>query len=75
MTNDELAIFLLLYVTASIMLVCVGALIYMVWMALFGEKNFPRNGMVENGANEVDEDDYIIEVDEEEEDDIIIEEF
>ena len=56
------------------MLVCVGALIYMVWMALFGEKNFPRNGMVESGANEVEEDDYIIEV-EDEEDDIIIEEF
>jgi len=70
LTNEELAIFLLLYVTCSIMLVCVGALIYMVWMALFGEKNFPRNRV-----DEVEEDDYIIEVDEEEEDDIVIEEF
>ena len=74
MTNEELAIFLFLYVTGSIILMCIGALIYMVWMALFGEKNFPRNERVENGANEVEEDDYIIEV-EDEEDDIIIEEF
>ncbi len=74
MTNEELAIFLFLYVTGSIILMCIGALIYMVWMALFGEKNFPRNERVESGANEVEEDDYIIEV-EDEEDDIIIEEF
>ena len=74
MTNEDLAIFLLLYVTCSIMLVCVGALIYMVWMALFGEKNFPRNERVESGVDKVEEDDYIIEV-EDEEDDIIIEEF
>ena len=74
MTNEELAIFLFLYVTGSIILMCIGALIYMVWMALFGEKNFSRKGVVENGANEVEEDDYIIEV-EDEEDDIIIEEF
>ena len=70
MTNEDLAIFLFLYVMGSIILMCIGALIYMVWMALFGEKNFPRNDV-----GEVDEDDYIIEVDEEEEDDIIIEEF
>ena len=74
MTNEDLAIFLLLYVTCSIMLVCVGALIYMVWMALFGEKNFSRKGVVESGVDKVEEDDYIIEV-EDEEDDIIIEEF
>ena len=74
MTNEELAIFLFLYVTGSIILMCIGALIYMVWMALFGEKNFPRNERVENGVDEVEEDDYIIEV-EDEEDDIIIEEF
>ena len=69
MTNEELAIFLFLYVTGSIMLVCAASLIYMVWMALFGEKNFPRNDV-----DEVEEDDYIIEV-EDEEDDIVIEEF
>ncbi len=74
MTNEELAIFLFLYVTGSIILMCIGALIYMVWMALFGEKNFPRNERVEGGVDEVEEDDYIIEV-EDEEDDIIIEEF
>ena len=74
MTNEELAIFLFLYVMGSIILMCIGALIYMVWMALFGEKNFSRKGVVESGANEVEEDDYIIEV-EDEEDDIIIEEF
>ena len=74
MTNEELAIFLFLYVTGSIILMCIGALIYMVWMALFGEKNFPRNERVEGGVDEVKEDDYIIEV-EDEEDDIIIEEF
>ena len=43
--------------------------------ATFGEKNFSRKGVVESGVDEVEEDDYIIEVDEEEEDDIIIEEF
>jgi len=53
---------------------CIGALIYMVWMALFGEKNFSRKGVVESGVDKVEEDDYIIEV-EDEEDDIIIEEF
>tara|TARA_Y100000310_G_C20381259_1_gene668233 strand:+ start:64 stop:288 length:225 start_codon:yes stop_codon:yes gene_type:complete len=74
LTNEELAIFLFLYVTGSIILMCIGALIYMVWMALFGEKNFPRNERVEGGVDEVEEDDYIIEV-EDEEDDIIIEEF
>jgi len=74
LTNEELAIFLFLYVTGSIILMCIGALIYMVWMALFGEKNFSRSGMVESGVDEVEEDDYIIEV-EDEEDDIIIEEF
>lgn len=74
MTNEDLAIFLLLYVTGSIILMCIGALIYMVWMALFGEKNFSRKGVVESGVDEVEEDDYIIEV-EDEEDDIIIEEF
>ncbi len=74
MTNEELAIFLFLYVTGSIILMCIGALIYMVWMALFGEKNFSRNERVEGGVDEVEEDDYIIEV-EDEEDDIIIEEF
>jgi transposase len=74
LTNEELAIFLFLYVTGSIILMCIGALIYMVWMALFGEKNFSRKGVVESGVDKVEEDDYIIEV-EDEEDDIIIEEF
>jgi len=74
LTNEELAIFLFLYVTGSIILMCIGALIYMVWMALFGEKNFSRKDVVESGIDEVEEDDYIIEV-EDEEDDIIIEEF
>jgi len=74
LTNEELAIFLFLYVMGSIILMCIGALIYMVWMALFGEKNFSRKGVVESGVDKVEEDDYIIEV-EDEEDDIIIEEF
>ena len=74
MTNEELAVFLFLYVTGTIMLVCIGALIYMVWMHCFGEKNSTRNERVNSGVDEVNENDYIIEV-EDEEDDIIIEDY
>ena len=76
MTNADLAVFLLLYVTCSITALCVVALIYMVWMHYFGEENFPRNEQIEDDVEyveDVQEDGTI--VIEEEEDDIIIEDF
>ena len=76
MTNADLAVFLLLYVTCSITALCVVALIYMVWMHYFGEENFSRNERIEDDVEyveDVQEDGTI--VIEEEEDDIIIEEF
>jgi len=42
------------------MLACAAALIYMVWMGRFGEKNFSRKGVVKSGVDEVEEDDDII---------------
>lgn len=76
MTNADLAVFLLLYVTCSITALCVVALIYMVWMHYFGEENFSRNERIEDDVEyveDVQEDGTI--VIEEEEDDIIIEDF
>ena len=76
MTNADLAVFLLLYVTCSITALCVVALIYMVWMHYFGEENFSRNERIEGDVEyveDVQEDGTI--VIEEEEDDIIIEDF
>ncbi len=76
MTNADLAVFLLLYVTCSVTALCVVALIYMVWMHYFGEENFSRNERIEDDVEyveDVQEDGTI--VIEEEEDDIIIEDF
>ena len=77
MTNADLAVFLLLYVTCSVTALCVVALIYMVWMHYFGEENFSRNERIEDDdveyVEDVQEDGSI--VIEEEEDDIIIEDF
>ena len=76
MTNADLAVFLLLYVTCSITALCVVALIYMVWMHYFGEENFSRNERMKENVEyveDVQEDGSI--VIEEEEDDIIIEDF